>query len=400
MGLYFWEKDFSATVHDYDFTRKAIRHIHKIVNSEDFEDMDVDMIFDLLLNEMEIVSFRDYLKRYIYERVELEEPFRKVPDEVYKEIIMDSFASYRAPHSFTPTTVKWGMTVKRWLEQENVQRSTIFLLGFGLKMTEEDVSEFLTKVIQEEDFDTSSPRELIFRFCYKKGLPYSKAAEYLDYYQKLDQASLPEESVLWEDAPAGDFSPDNENELLSLLRRVKTSGMTEQKAGLRRRCFLSLYEKCREIIADMYQDDENIQGTKKDWTPEQISPADIEKMLSEGIPLTVNGNLKKMSASLLGRQFRQKRITRQRLDCLLKNEMEADRYDLITLQFFISAQDEEEDPQERCRNFVDKVNEMLEECGMMKLYPANPFEAFVLMCLLTDIPLLTWYDVWEKSYAE
>ena len=78
--------------------------------------------------------------------------------------------------------------------------------------------------------------------------------------------------------------------------------------------------------------------------------------------------------------------------------MEADRYDLITLQFFISSQDEEEDPQERCRNFVDKVNEMLEECGMMKLYPANPFEAFVLMCLLTEEPLAVYNDVWEMSY--
>ena len=30
---------------------------------------------------------------------------------------------------------------------------------------------------------------------------------------------------------------------------------------------------------------------------------------------------------------------------------------------------------------------------------ANPYEAFILMCLLTEMPLLTYYDVWEKSYG-
>mgnify|MGYP007069636268 FL=1 len=40
---------------------------------------------------MELVSFGDHLKRYIYERAELEEPFSEVPQEVYKEIVVDSF---------------------------------------------------------------------------------------------------------------------------------------------------------------------------------------------------------------------------------------------------------------------------------------------------------------------
>ena len=101
------ELDFEATVRDYDFTRRAMQGMSGVLNSDDFEEMDVNRMFHFLMSEMEIVSFKDYLKRYIYERAGIGEPFSTVPDEVYRDIIMDSFEENYAPHSFTPTTRKW-----------------------------------------------------------------------------------------------------------------------------------------------------------------------------------------------------------------------------------------------------------------------------------------------------
>ena len=46
------------------------------------------------------------------------------------------------------------------------------------------------------------------------------------------------------------------------------------------------------------------------------------------------------------------------------------------------------------------TNRMLNECGMGPLYVANPYECFVLMCLLSVSPLETFSEVWEKSYEE
>ena len=37
---------------------------------------------------------------------------------------------------------------------------------------------------------------------------------------------------------------------------------------------------------------------------------------------------------------------------------------------------------------------------MMGIYPVNPYESFVLMCLLTEEPLSVYNDVWEMSYKE
>ena len=100
--------------------------ISRVVTSEDFEDMDVDAIFEFLLNGMEIVAFRDYLKRYIYERAGMTEPFSAVTDDTYLEIILDSFDQNRAPVSIAPTTVKRRAMVKRWLDQDSVNRQTVF----------------------------------------------------------------------------------------------------------------------------------------------------------------------------------------------------------------------------------------------------------------------------------
>ena len=38
--------------------------------------------------------------------------------------------------------------------------------------------------------------------------------------------------------------------------------------------------------------------------------------------------------------------------------------------------------------------------GMMSLYPVNPYEAFILMCIVSDDPLDTFAAVCEKSYEE
>ena len=49
----------------------------------------------------------------------------------------------------------------------------------------------------------------------------------------------------------------------------------------------------------MYQEDEEENGGKKIWKPENISASDLEKVICSGIPINKMGNLKKMSASIL-----------------------------------------------------------------------------------------------------
>ena len=49
---------------------------------------------------------------------------------------------------------------------------------------------------------------------------------------------------------------------------------------------------------------------------------------------------------------------------------------------------------------AQKCAHVAQEAGMMSLYPVNPYEAFILMCIVSDDPLDTFAAVWEKSYEE
>ena len=135
------------------------------------------------------------------------------------------------------------------------------------------------------------------------------------------------------------------------------------------------------------------------WKKEDISPGDVEKVVFNGIPVDQMGNLKKMSASILSRHFAQKRLSRQRIAQILKEKSPVERYDLITLEFFIlSQQMEEAKPKERYEHFLQEIQQILAECSMGNIYLVNPYECFVLMWLLTDCPLAVFSEIWEMSY--
>ncbi len=35
---------------------------------------------------------------------------------------------------------------------------------------------------------------------------------------------------------------------------------------------------------------------------------------------------------------------------------------------------------------------------MYRLYVVNPYETYILMCTLTEYPLVSYNDIWEYSY--
>ena len=385
------------SVQDYEFTRKAARRFREVVSLDSFEEEDADVIFRYLYKEMELVSFGDHLKRYIYERAGLEEPFAEVPTETYREIALDSFQETGTPKSMNPTTTKLPALINNWLSQASVKRETVFLLGFGLRMTAEDVSDFLTRVLREQDIDLYNPEETIYWYCYNHHLPYSKADAFKKQYEKL----VPEES---EERPTSlsrnGLHIDDEESLFRYLAWLKTGcqdPLSEKSRAFQ--VFNELLDHARQIIADMYQQDEEEKDRERTWTAQDISPADLEKVICNGIPVNSMGNLKKMSASILAKHFSQKRFSRQRITSILNHKFPVERFDLLTLQFFIASQEmEDEDPYDRYKHFIDTSQKMLAECGMGEIYIVNPYECFLLMCLLTDCPLAVFSEIWEKSY--
>lgn len=392
--------DIDKTIRDFDYTKRAVANMDAVISSEDFESMDSEMIFKYLSEQMNVVLFPDYLKRYIYGKVDIEAVFSEVTDRVYADIISSSFEYNEAPYSFVPTTTKRNTVIKGWLGSATVKRDSIFVLGFGLKMSADDVSEFLTKVIQEEDFDFTDPKEVIFWFCFNNSLPYVRAKHMIKTYDELEPEKGSDSK--WQ-AMASDpkMFLMSESNLTAYLKMLKYRGISESRREAAYVEFLKLYDRCRQIIADMYNmDAEFIDGGKK-YNIKEISAYEVEKTLCSGIPVNKSGNLQKMSASRFNALFKTKRMSRQRINSILNKVHRVERFDLITLLFFIYAQTVEPDwPAERYLKYIDDVNEILKKCSMHGIYPVNPYEAFVLMCLVTDYPLDVYAEIWSRSFEE
>lgn len=392
--------DLEKSISDYEFTKYAVFSLNKVINSEDFEEMDASKIFQYLSREMRIVRFNDFLKRYIYEKAGFEEPFEDVTDMMYKEIIVTSFRENHVPFSFNPATAKETRVVNRWLNKETIKRRSIFLLGFGLRMTDADVSEFLIKAIQEDNFDLFNIEEAVCWYCLHHGLSFGKA---ITIMKKVREGNykLPEKGgVSWKVISSNPrMYLLNEDQLFYWIHQLKLHNIDETRSKRRYAEFNRLYDQVREIIAKIYQKYASESRTLRVWTREDISPVDVEKSLCSGIPTNQMGNLQKMSKSILAGQFQNKRMDRQRISRLLSHKTEVSRFDLITLLFFIYAEEVEPDwPVERYLQYIDEINRILRSCSMLGIYPVNPYESFVLMCLVTDGPLDVYSEVLEKSF--
>ncbi|MCD7762941.1 MAG: hypothetical protein LUI14_07035 [Lachnospiraceae bacterium] len=399
------ELDLEATVtadlNEYEYTRRAARSMRHMINSEEFEELDRETIYNFLKSRKGRVPFNEYLRRYVYTHAGMEElgTYSEIDEKEYCETIKYAFRDNNAPYALN-TTKKLSATVKGWLEQESAQRKTVFFLGFGLNMKPEEVSEFLTKALLETDFNFRDPLETIYWYCYQNQYSYAKAEilykQYLGMKAKSLKEGMKEENVedLLND-PA--CALENDEGLLNYLSYLK--GLSVNQRGKKNACavFADLWQELREQLAQAAAESEH---GDEIWTADKISGAYVENALLYGIPKEANGNMVNMNRSTLYTQFGKKRFNRQRVSRILKDG-EIDRMDLTTVTFLLAAIDDESfnNNMERYETYLKQTNAMLQDCEMGPLYPANPYEAFIMACLMTEEPLDVYNDVLAMSYA-
>lgn len=419
---------------DLDYTEVAWNHMYDAVDDEKFLQQDAVLIYNSLKYKLKFISFGDYLKRYIYVKAGLEGPAADVPLQTYQSIIKESFRENYTPPSFAPTTAKLSALSKNWLTQQTVKRNVVFLLGFGLKMSVEDVNTFLTKALREPEINPKSPFEVICWYCYKNGYNYGKFYELWSRFSTSDHDEFTLNSIYSENTVVVRNSLsliNDEKSLMAHLSRLTTKDNVAHMSITSRKCFNELYLQAREIVANIYNNEEDerhhnalvdyqdklqnsdrlydyekvdriqkFRDNKRVFTRDDITESDIEHIICSAIPTDRHGNLTPSKASQLNEQFAGKRFSRQRISEILIGNSEINRFDLITLNFFIYSQKTAQypDAKQRYSGFLNSTNEILEKCSMGSFYIQNPYECFVLMCILTLDPLGTYADVWELSY--
>lgn len=418
-----------------EFTQHARRSVEKITRDPYFRDADPEMILEALMNEIRSVSFGEYLKRYVRNKQQ-QDPAPDAGGETDDaDYICGEFRKRNVPASFTPTSAKIRALVKNWLAQRTVSRNVVLLLGFALEMSPDEVNEFMTKALREPRLDPKDPFEVICWYCYRYRLPYSKFEELWNRFSSAGTDGE-EEPLLQLDSTvrvrSSMESIGTEAELAAWLARLGLTHASGRQSISARKQFDLLYAKARVLVADMktemerddaekgagryaeeiarsdriydFEKRERIQKkreTYRVYSPEEITPVDLEDVLYSAVPKDRNGNLIPMKESLLNLQFSGKRLNRQHIAEILEGSGAINRFDLITLCFFNAAgeTDSYDLPAERYDAFIRSANQVLKDSDMDPLYVANPFESFVMMCMLTDDPLGSFADVWELSYS-
>ena len=145
---------------------------------------------------------------------------------------------------------------------------------------------------------------------------------------------------------------------------------------------------------------DRLRAEKRVYTPQDITESDFEQILCAAVPKDTSGNLTPAKASCLNEQFSGFRFSRQHLGELRRGNIEITRFDLLTLKFFLYSQRLDDYPNEKIRfyRFAEECDRMLAECSMGELYIQNPYECFLLICMLAEDPLGTYADVVERSY--
>ncbi|MBP3443001.1 MAG: hypothetical protein J6L62_09390 [Clostridia bacterium] len=426
---------------DFEYTQAAWESMYDAVDDSVFFDKDAELIYESLQNKMKFISFGDYLKRYLYLKAGLTVPFSDVTVKDYQLIIKSEFEKNQTPQSFVPTTAKLSALSKNWLTQNTVKRIVVFLLGFGLDMSVTDVNQFLTKALREHEINPKNPFEVICWYCYKNKYGFQKFRQLWDTY-RIAQANALDSGLTYSEYAFGErtisvrdsmYTIEDDNVLIEYLLKFKTSDNRSRLSVTSRYYFQRMYDEARGLIADLYNanEEENhrrayyeykdrlsrndrlydyekierlkkFNESKKVYTRYDISESDIEQIICAAIPKDRHGNLTPSKASKLNEQFAGKRFSRQRISEILSGSSEVNRVDLITLNFFIFSQraSEYSNATRRYSEFLKSTNEILEKCFMGTLYVQNPYECFLLMCILSVDPLATFANVWELSYEK
>ncbi len=123
-----------------------------------------------------MVPFREYLKRYLYEKTGMFAPFAGVPLSEYVDIIETAFQESGTPYSFGSDRTRPQQAIRNWLTQEDVTRRTLLLIGLGLYMSAEDINAFLTKALHGPVLDPDDPQAAICLYCCEHGYRYGNSA--------------------------------------------------------------------------------------------------------------------------------------------------------------------------------------------------------------------------------
>lgn len=395
--------------------------------------------------------FGDYLKRMVYELyIFPEDDGRKITEIPEDEYIKDIQQIFKENGMKGVGTLQFGgstrltpSNLKRWMGMPcyQVSRELVFLFGFGFNMFAEQVEELLTKVIGQAGFDFRSAQETIYYWCLKQNRGYSGLREWQEKYMEIqEEAEEQKESGIYEEKEecAGGArtryykekavritDEDGFKEYLRELERIRrdTRNRITARETLNIVVNILWYElskerrgetKWLELLIEQKEaegDAQNrtkrtqreIKTMQKYWREVSLEPL-IQSIWQEEDPVAISEKSRKL-APLLPDMWKKRSLQDK-----LNGESRVRKEDILTGVFLTYAHQlekqmpymsgEEKDYMVRVETYVEDVNTYLEQCGMGEFYIVQPYEIFLVLCLLYDKPYSFFLSVWKEKEKE
>lgn len=392
--------------------------------------------------------FGDYLKRMVYELyIFPEDDGRKITEIPEDEYIKDIQQIFKENGMKGVGTLQFGgstrltpSNLKRWMGMPcyQVSRELVFLFGFGFNMFAEQVEELLTKVIGQAGFDFRSAQETIYYWCLKQNRGYSGLREWQEKYMEIqEEAEEQKESGIYEEKEecAGGArtryykekavritDEDGFKEYLRELERIRrdTRNRITARETLNIVVNILWYElskerrgetKWLELLVEQKEaegDAQNrtkrtqreIKTMQKYWREVSLEPL-IQSIWQEEDPVAISEKSRKL-APLLPDMWKKRSLQDK-----LNGESRVRKEDILTGVFLTYAHQlekqmpymsgEEKDYMVRVETYVEDVNTYLEQCGMGEFYIVQPYEIFLVLCLLYDKPYSFFLSVWKEK---
>lgn len=395
--------------------------------------------------------FGDYLKRMVYELyIFPEDDGRKITEIPEDEYIKDIQQIFKENGMKGVGTLQFGgstrltpSNLKRWMGMPcyQVSRELVFLFGFGFNMFAEQVEELLTKVIGQAGFDFRSAQETIYYWCLKQNRGYSGLREWQEKYMEIqEEAEEQKESGIYEEKEecAGGArtryykekvvritDEDGFKEYLRELERIRRDTrnritaretlnvvvnilwyeLSKERRGETK--WLELLVEQKEAEGDAQnrtkRTQRDIRTMQKYWREVSLEPL-IQSIWQEEDPVAISEKSRKL-APLLPDMWKKRSLQDK-----LNGESRVRKEDILTGVFLTYAHQlekqmpymsgEEKDYMVRVETYVEDVNTYLEQCGMGEFYIVQPYEIFLVLCLLYDKPYSFFLSVWKEKEKE
>lgn len=312
-----------------------------------------------------------------------------------------------------------GFLFQRNTKESYTARNIAFHLAFALGLSMKKLKTLLLKCLLQQVYNPKDPKECIFWYCLKNGIPYEQMRrEYLDYYRSE------EFDLRFRDTVENGITNTETWELETDIRMV----MEKEKEDFFRYLWRLKYtekqllEKQKENKSGKFQKQQPLRRK----TPGQVYWENITHFVDIEDPSTVENPLTEEEYAARFPQIwkpLRKRCYEANKDILLDKQIlkelfvgidyskrgienrkwgqvDMPRSEIIATQFIACCNRSPAggiSPSDLHQAFQKEVKIDLEASGLRKFYLRSPFELFITLCFLHDDPFCYFMASWEAA---